>query len=540
MAKKRKLFSMLLASTLVLSACSGSGGSKSSGNELKLMESADIPTMDPSLATDAVSFTQFNQVYEGLYVFDKDNKPVPGVAKGEPKKSKDGKTWTIELRDDAKWANGDPVTADDFVFSWRRTVNPETAAEYAYMFENIKNASQITERKLKPEELGVKAKDKHTLVIELEKDLPYMQSLLAFGSFLPENEKFVKEHGKKFGTTAKATLANGPFKLENWKNEDSWELVKNDKYHDKDKVKLDKVKYKVVKEAQTGLNMFETGDVDVVRSIPPESIDKYKDHEAYKTLAEPTVFFLRINQTKNKDLANKNLRLAISKAIDKDTFVKTNLNNGSKATDILTAKDFIKMENGKDYTDGVKSEVNFDVKEAQKYYEAAKKELGKDKFEIEFLTYDKDTSITDAEFIKGQIEKNLPGVKFKIKQLPFKQKLKVETDKDYDISYAGWGPDYPDPTTYISLFTTNNPHNQTGYSNPDYDQALKEADSDKMLKDPQKRYELLQKSESSLLEDGVIVPMYQRGLAQLIKKDIKNWTPLKLSGDYALKEVEVK
>lgn len=499
MNKKTKILTGILSSALLLTACSGGGGSKDA-KVLKLPEASDIPTLDPSLATDQVSFTQFNQLYEGLYILDKNDKPVPAIAKANPEKSSDSKTWTIKLRDNAKWSNGDPVTADDFVYSWRRTVNKDTASEYAYMFENIKNAKEITEGKKKPEELGVKAVDKHTLKIELVKDLPYMQSLLTFGSFVPQNEKFVKEHGKKYGTTDKDVLTNGPFKIENWKNEDSWDLVKNDKYYDKDKVKLKKVHYKIVKDAQTSVNMYESKDLDIT-GLTPENIKKYKNDKAFTTREDVSVYYLRLNKTKNKDLANEHLRKAIASAIDKKTFVKNNLNNGSTALDNLTAHKFIKFPDGKDYTDGIKPVTKYDTKNAGKELEQAKKELGKDKFEINFLTYDQDTALTQAEFIKAQVEKNLPGVTLKIKQLPFKQKLKEESKLNFDISMGGWGPDYPDPTTYLDLFKSDSQFNQTGYADSEYDKILEDANSDEVLKDPAKRLTMLQGAENKLLEN---------------------------------------
>lgn len=540
MNKKTKILTGILSSALVLTACSSGGGSSKEGKVLNIGESADIPTLDPSLATDAVSFTQFAQIYEGLYKVGKNDEILPALAKGDPEKSSDGKTWTIKLKDNGKWSNGDPVTADDFVYSWRRTVNKDTASEYAYMFENIKNAKEITEGKLKPDELGVTAVDKHTLKIELVKDLPYMKAILAFGPFMPQNEKFVEKHGKKFGTTDKDVLFNGPFKIEDWKNEDSWNLVKNDKYYDKDKIKLDKVHYKVVKEAQTAVNMFESKDLDYVRSLTPENIKKYKDKKDYKTTEENSVFFLRVNQTKNKNLANEHLRKAISKSIDRETFVKKLLDNGSRATDKLTAKGLVKDKEGKDYIDGVKSSQAFNKKEAKADFEKAKKELGKDKFTIEFLTYDKDNAVTEAEFIKAQIEKNLPGVTLKIKQLPFKQKLKVESEKDYDISYAGWGADYPDPTTYLDLFTKDSPHNETGFENPQYDALLEKANTDESLKNPNERLKTLQQAEDIVLDGGNVIPLYQRSLAQLLRDDVKGLETHNLGGEYTLDKVELE
>ncbi|WP_436862734.1 ABC transporter substrate-binding protein [Mammaliicoccus sciuri] len=545
------LLSILVAAVLTLAACSGGGSKSDEGgkggvktekkeNVLNLVSTSDIPTLDPSLATDQVAFFTFAQTMEGLYVLDKNDKPIPGVAKADPEKSADGKTWTIKLRDNAKWQNGDPVTAHDFVYAWQRTVDPDTAAEYAYMFENIENAKDITSGKKKPEELGVKAIDDHTLEVKLIKDVPWMQSLFAFGSFNPQNEKFVKKQGNKYGTTVESTLSNGPFVLSQWKTEDKWTLKPNKEYWDKDKVKLGEVNYKVIKDLQTALNLYETGKADSV-VIESQNVAKYKDREDFTTELVSTSRFIRLNQTKNKDLANENLRKALAKSYDKKAYADQLLKNGSLPSDTLMIKDFVETPDGKDYKDGVKSTLNYDKKEAKKLYEKAKKELGKDKFSIEYLTYDAEESKKAGQFMKEQIESNLPGVTINIKQQPFKQKLKLESNKDYDVAYGGWGPDYPDPTTYLDLFKKNSPHNQSGYSNPEYDKALEEANSDEMLKDEnaQKRMELLQKAEGMLLDDAAIAPVYQDGVARLRQPYVKNWQPHKFGGDYSLKEVEI-
>ncbi|WP_312039431.1 peptide ABC transporter substrate-binding protein [Macrococcoides bohemicum] len=539
----KSLLVLFLAITMVLAACSGKkggSGDTAGGDDktLRLVASSDIPTMDSSLATDAVSFNVYNQTIEGLYTLDKDDKAVPAIAKGEPKISADGKKWTVELRDDAKWTNGDPVTAKDFVFAWQRALDPKTAAEYAYIMYDLKNAEAVNTGKMKPSELGVKAVNDTTLELELEKSKPYFKELLAFGTFLPQNEKFVKEKGEKYGTTEKDTLYNGPFVLSEWKTEDKFTLTKNDKYYDKDKVKLEKITYKVLKDANSGVNLYTTGKIDRV-GLPAEFIDKYKDDKNYSTELDASTFFIRMNQTKNKDLQNKDLRMALAKSIDKEKYVKNNLNNGSVAIDTLMPKEFVKDEAGKDFVDGVKSPLNYDAKAAKASFEKAKKTLGKDKFTFEFLTFDQESSKKDAEYFKEQIESNLPGVTLKIKQQPFKQKLDLESKGNYELSLGGWGPDYPDPMTFLDMFVTDGPHNQTGWSSKTYDKAIDEANGP-LLTDVEKRWTTLQNAETEFLNEAVIIPIYQRGGAFLTQPYVKNIVSHKFAGDYSFKETEIK
>ncbi|MEB6342352.1 peptide ABC transporter substrate-binding protein [Mammaliicoccus sciuri] len=539
MSKIFKVLTMMLAAVLVLSACSSGGGSKGKSDEtLDLQINGDIPTMDSAMATDGLSFDMFFQTMEGLYTLDKDDKAIPAVAKGDPKITNDGKKWTIKLRDDAKWSNGDPVTAHDFVFAWRKVVDPDTASEYAYILYDIKNAEEINSGDKKPEELGVKAVDDHTLEFELTKSLPYYKELLSFGTFMPQNEKFVKKQGDKYGTTVKTTLYNGPFKMTEWKTDDKVTLEKNDDYWDKDKVKLNKVNYKVVKEASTAVNLYETNKLDIV-DLPAEQVKKYKDDKAFNTELDTVTYYFKLNEDTVPEFKNEDFRLAFAKAIDKEAYVKNNLNNGSIPTDNFVPKDFVKDSKGKEYQDGVKNTNQYNVKEAKEHYEKAKKALGKDKFTIELMTYDKDTAKRDAEYFKEQLEKNLDGVTIKIKQQPFKQKLDLVSKGEYEMSLENWIPDYPDPMTFLELYVTDGSHNNTGWSNKEYDSIIKAADSS-LASNPDKRLSELQRAESMLLNEAGIVPLYQVGVAQLQKPNVKNVVNHQFGGVSTLKEAYIE
>lgn len=516
---------------LLLTGCSGEAkkeGSAGDSESLKLISVSDIPSMDSTIATDAVSFDTLNNSMEGLYRLDENDKAVPGMAKGEPKKSKDGLTWTIELRD-ASWSNGDEVKASDFVYAWRKMVDPKNASEYAFIMYDIENAEDINKGDKKPEDLGVKAIDDKTLEIKLTRELPYYKELLTFGSFLPQNEKFAEEKGDKYGTTAEDTLYNGPFKLSEWKTEDSYTLSKNKEYWNKKDVKLNKVNYKVVKEPQTALNMYNAGDVDETL-IPAENVKKYKEDKAYNTELESRVYFMRMNQKDVPEFKNKNLRLALAQSIDREQYVKNNLNNGSKAAKTLVPVDFVEGAKGKEYTEGIQTDNTFNKEEAKKNLEKAKNELGKDEFTFELLTYDQDNAKKDAEYFKEQIEKNLPGVTIKIKQQPYKQKLKLESDMDYEMAFGRWGPDYPDAMTFLELFTSDSVMNETGWKNETYDKLIEEAGNE-LLTDEEKRTESMQEAETILLNEAAIFPIYQQGNARLTKENVKGIMRHNFGGD---------
>ncbi|MCD4542072.1 peptide ABC transporter substrate-binding protein, partial [Klebsiella pneumoniae subsp. pneumoniae] len=218
---------------------------------------------------------------EGLYSLGKDDKLVPGVAK-EFQKSEDGKKYTFKLREDAKWSNGDPVTAKDFVYAWQRLLDKNTAAEYAFIAYYIKNAEAINKGEKPVTELGAKAVDDYTLEVELEKPVPYFLNLLAFPSYYPLNEKFVKEKGDKYGLEADTTVYNGPFVMSDWKNEQSLQFKKNHSYWDNKTVKIEEINFNIVKNTATDVNLYETNAIDRA-ALTSEFVDKFRKSPEFQT-----------------------------------------------------------------------------------------------------------------------------------------------------------------------------------------------------------------------------------------------------------------
>ncbi|MCM3787922.1 peptide ABC transporter substrate-binding protein [Domibacillus indicus] len=546
--KKLSIFLVLmLAVSAVLAACSG--GSSDSGNSgqtsddgggkenvLNLSETQDIPNMDSALATDAVSFAVMDSVMEGLYRLGEGDKAVEGMAEGEPQISEDGRTWTVKLRD-AKWSNGEPVTANDFVYAWRKALNPDTAAEYAYIMYDLKNAQAVNTGKMKPEELGVKAIDEKTLEIQLENPVPYFKELLTFATFLPQNEAFVTEQGDQYGLEANTVLYNGPFTLAQWKHEDRFVMKKNPEYWDADTVKLETINTKIVKDTQTDVNLYESGELDRVK-LSSEFVDKYKEQEGFQTVKEASVFFLRLNQTTNDVLKNVDARKAIAMAYDKTGITDTLLNNGSVPADYFVPAEFVQGPDGKDFRETAGTYLETDIDAAKEHWEKAKKAIGQDTVELELLSYDDDLSKKVTEYLKEQLESNLEGLTVNIKLQPFKQKLDLETAMDYEMSLSGWGPDYPDPMTYLDMYVTEGAHNQSGYSNPQVDKLVQQAKTT-LLTDEQARWDALVEVEKLMLEDAAIAPIYQRARAYLTNPDVEGIVYHKFGPDYSLKWAEV-
>ncbi|WP_421383720.1 peptide ABC transporter substrate-binding protein [Bacillus salacetis] len=539
----KKRFLSLLALFLVLSmflvACNGNNGgnsnSNSNGNEnangngnsndqgtseepraqvLNLLEGSEIPSIDSTLATDTVSFDVMNNVFEGLYRLGENDEPVLGMAAEEPQVSEDGKTYTFKIRD-AKWSNGDPVTAKDFEYAWKKALNPETAAEYAYIMYDIKNAAKVNGGELPLDELGVKALDDKTLEVQLETTVPYFKGLLTFATFYPQNEAYINEVGDQYGLEANTAIYNGPFVLSDWKHEQSFQFKKNADYWDAATVKLEEVNFNIVKETATRVNLYETDKADVT-GLTAEFVDQYKNDANFKTKLNTGVYFLRLNQ-RNEVLANENARKAIDMGWDKEGMVQVLLNDGSVPAYFLVPGDFVASPDGQDYREQNGDMGGFDPKEAAKLWETALKELGKDKVEMELLNYDSDNAKKIGEYIKEQLETNLKGLTVSISQQPFKQKLDLESKGDYDFSYAGWSPDYPDPMTFLDMFVTDGAHNQMAYSNKEFDKLIEDSKST-LLADQAARWEAMLEAEKILLEDQAISPMFQDGSAYLEKE----------------------
>ncbi|MBE5105739.1 peptide ABC transporter substrate-binding protein [Bacillus thuringiensis] len=548
----KKKIPLLLASTLtasmLLGACSyqkddakakGKENATSSSNGkqiLNLTELSEIPSMDASLASDSASSTALNNTMEGLYRIGKDQKRMPGVAE-DVQKLDDGKKYIFKLRKDAKWSNGEPVTAKDFVYSWKRAVNPDTKATYSYIMFDIKNAEKIHKKELPADQLGVKAIDDYTLEVELDNPVPYFVDLTVYPVFYPLNENFVKAQGDKFGLEANTTLYNGPFVMSDWKHEQSFQFKKNPSYWDNKTVKIEEINFNIVKNTATDVNLYETNAIDRA-ALTSEFVDKFRQSPEFQTRKEAGVAYLRFNQS-NQYLSNKNLRKAISMSFDRDNIAKVILNNGAIGAYGFVGKDFAEGPNKKDFRAENGKLVETNPKEAKKLWETAKKELGTDKIELEFLNFDNEDAKKVGEFLKGEMEKNLPGLTIKMKQQPFAQKNKLEDSQQYDIAFGIWSPDFPDPISYLDMFVTNGSQNKTGYSNPKYDELILKAKTD--TKDLQTRWNNLLEVEKMLVkEDAVIAPIFQKGSAYVVKGAVKDIIPINYGGKLTYKWASVE
>ncbi|MEC2919289.1 MULTISPECIES: peptide ABC transporter substrate-binding protein [Bacillus] len=536
--KKSHLMVMALVTSLLLTACNNKEN-KSDKEEkkqvLNVTVSEEIPSLDTAKTMDGTSAHIMQNIFEGLYALDDQDQPIPAVAKSF-KRSEDGKKYTFDLRKDAKWSNGDNVTAHDFMFAWKRAIIPETASQYASMLFYVKNAKEINKGTMPLDALGVKVINDYKLEVELEQPIPYFLQLLALPIYLPQHESFLKEQGKNYALEPNNLIYNGPFVLEKWKHEQEFQLKKNATYWDEKKVKLDEINFQIVKDTMTVVNLYEAGDLDRV-PINSQFVDKYKGSKELHMSSEPGIAMLRFNE-QNNALASKKVRQSISFALNKEDFVAHFINNGAKPASGLVPVGHVNEETGKDFRKENGDLSSYDLQNAKKIWAEAKKELGVEQVNLEFLTFEQDNAKRMAEYIKGDLEKNLQGLTIQIKQQPFKQKLQLEQTGAYDISMANWGPDYKDPISYLELFTTGNLNNKMNYSNLHYDELIKKAKTDFVL-EPEKRWGALLEAEQVLLEDAAVAPLYQIGSAYVQKDYVRGIEKHQFGGIYTYKNAYI-
>ncbi|MCT3035462.1 peptide ABC transporter substrate-binding protein [Pediococcus ethanolidurans] len=515
-----KVGAVALASTFVLAAC-GSKNSSSSKESVNFEESAEIATMDQSKVTDVVGFTQLGNTQEGLYRLGAKSK-VKNALATSTKESKDGKTWTFTLRKNAKWSNGDAVTAKDFVYAWQRTVNPKTASEYAYLFSGIKNADKIAAGKANYKTLGIKADGNYKLVVTLDRPIAYFKLLMGFPTFFPQDQKVVEKYGSKYGTASDKLVYNGPYKQTGWTGTNlSWKLVKNNNYWDKKNVKMDTIKYQVVKDASTGLNLYNSKKLDVA-NITGNQVAQYKNNKDYVLRKKSSMFYLQYNMKKQKVFRNAKIRKAISLAINRKQLTGKVLADGSGNPKGLVSNGLASNpKTGEDFASEaeVKSAVTQNLTEAKKLMAEGLKEEGKSSLSFTLLGDDTASTKQITEFLQSQIEK-IPNVKVSLQNVPFKTRLTNSSNGKFDVVLSAWGADFSDPISFLQLFVTGNAQNNGGFSNKQYDKLIKASNTTDAT-NPQKRWDDMVQAEKILMNEQGVAPVFQQAQSQLWSSKLK-------------------
>ena len=504
--------------SVVLVACGHGNSVKTDNKTLSLSATSQLDTIDISRSD---GYGQTGNVFESFYRLGKNGKVTPGIAKSATV-SKDGKIWTFKLRE-AKWSNGDPITAQDFVYSWRRSLTPKTESPYSYLFSGVKNADQIIAGKMPPEALGISAPRKDTVVVKLDAPIAYFKVLMSYPLFGPQNERVVKKYGNKYATKSEYQVYSGPFKIENWDGVgDTWSFVKNNNYWDKKAVKLDKINYQVVKSNNTGYQLYQQGKLDLT-PLSSEQVKNLKKNTDFKSYPYSVVRFLMYNfKDKNKAnylaMNNKNIRLALSLTIDRAIVTKKVLGNGSTLpTGFVPSQLANDPKNGRDFAQEqvVENTVDYQPALAQKYWKKGLKEIGQKHLTLDLLaSNDQPDSEALTQYLQSQWVKKLPGLKINVTNIPNKSALNRAHNGDFDIYLSSWGGDFNDPMTFMQIPMKGTSYNYGKWDNAKYNQLVKMAASQD-ANDGNKRWDDLINAAKVVNGEQAITPIYQQTTAYL-------------------------
>ena len=524
----KKLLSLLMI-MLLLVGCSGgnNGGGDAApadgGSDAATVVTLQAPTplisMDPVVVTDGTSFSALTMCFSGLMSLDADGNPVPDAAESFTV-SDDGTLYTFKLRDGAVWSNGDPVTANDFVYAWDRMRSEESAADYAFLWDICAVESY-------------KAVDDLTFEVKLSSPSGFFLGLTAFPSMFPINAKVAQEKGDQYALSTGDMVYNGPYTMTGWTAGYSFEFEQNPTYWDAanfDANYAKKVIFREITDTQTALMEYESGNLDTV-SLSGEQVDANSSAPGFVNRLAGYMYYLTINMGNNHhnrtgaaDLSNANIRKAISFAIDREEIARV-LNDGSVAAGGIVPIDLAaNPATGADFREDQGYIVSYDEAKAKDFYAKGVAELGHDvTFDLLYGSDEGDSIIKAAEQVQSYLE--AVGFTVNLNPKPKKERLDLAgtaDDHDYDVMLTRWGPDYADPQTYMDLFLTESvDYNDGGYSSEVYDSLVHDAEFGAGVSDANMRWSLFLEAEKQLIvEDAAVVPVFQAGGAMIISQKI--------------------
>lgn len=503
---------------LLLSACYPSAGQLfAQAKVLKISIGAEPKDLDPHIVTGVPEHRVLVSLFEGLVtVHPKTLEPMPAVAESWTV-SKDQRVYTFKIRKSARWSNGDPVTADDFVYSWQRLLAPKTASQYAYQGYYIKNGKAFNSGEIKdPAKLGVKSLDSHTLQVTLENPTPFFLGLLYHYSLYPVHRKTVEKFGSQWTRPGKM-VSNGPFILKEWTINKQISVARNANYWDAQTVKLDGVDYLPISNRQTEENMFRAHRLHVTNSVPIEKLPFWQRDQRGLYQQHPYIgtYYYRFNTTR-KPLNDKRVRKALSLTIDRTKLVKFVTRAGQIPGTVFTPPGTANFHPTPKLPETVTPES---IAQARALLKEAGYPDGKGMRPLEILYNSDEGHKKIAEAIQQMWKTNL-GIEVKLFNQEWKAYLANTRTMNYDISRAGWIGDYNDPNTFLDMWVKDGGNNETGWHHPEYDQLIAAAAK---TPDGERRLSLFQRAEDLLLEELPIMPIYIYTRVYLKSPVVKGW-----------------
>ena len=472
-----------------------------------LLLRTEPPQLDSTRATDSVSISVLGHVMEGLLRFDENNQLAPGVAERWEIREDGATFW---LRPDARWSDGVPVTAHDFVFAWRTAISPATASEYAFILYPVKNGESINSGNLPVEALGVRAVNNQMLEVEFEQPLAYFEELVAFSTYHPIREDFYQSREGRYGADVDDLLYNGPFEMTLWVHGAHVRLEKNPDYWDRERIRLNVIDMPYfTTDATSALNLFKDGKVAVVDYLGAEQLNEVLQQRwQLKRFGDGSVWFLAFNFSPDRITSNWHLRKALQLVTDPSELV----NRVIKLPGNLPGESLFPV-----WLQGVNTffrqehpvpKIELNLEAAREHLEIAMEELGLDNPpSIALLVDDSPGAAKQAEYFQNLYGSQL-GLDIRIDRQIFKQRLAKMQNQDFDLAVYGWGPDFADPLTFGELFASWNPNNNGRFNNTEYDESVRLAQSSL---NPQTRMEAFARQQEILIEEVALIPNYERG-----------------------------
>lgn len=479
---------------------------------LRTNNSSEPGSLDPALAQGTHESWVLDHTFEGLMKINSDLEIVPGVADGEPEISDDNLTYTFKIREDAKWSNGDPVTAHDFEFSWKRALDPELASDYAFQLYYIKGGEAFNTGEGSIDDVMVKAEDDQTLVVTLETPTAYFLELTAFYTLYPVN-KAVVEDNPDWAKNADTHVSNGPFTLTEWEHSAHIKIRKSDDYYEKDLVKLDGIDFDIIEDENTTWQKYEGGDYDLLLPLPQGVVAEMiaEDNPELVIGKQVGTYYYNLNSNYEmsngvKPFTNSKIRKAFAMSLDHDTIVEKIAQGGQLPAEGVVPAGLMD-ENGNEYREEVGKLVEFNADEAKKLFEEGLEEEGltaEDFNNVVILYNTLESHKKIAQAAQEMWRVNL-GVEVQLENVDFQVKLDREKAGEYSISRAGWIGDFMDPITFLELWESTSSFNDAKYNNPEYDALVEIA---KTSADQTERFDAMRKAEKMLMEDMPVVPVY--------------------------------
>lgn len=506
-------------------AVGDAAGVTAGSSDLNVMVETPVESLDPQQATDGTSFEVIANFTDGLMQMDHDGQAVNALAESY-EISEDGLVYTFHIREDANWSNGEPVTAADFVFGWQRAVDPAVASEYAYMLSDIGqvvNAEAIIAGEMDKSELGAVALDDKTLQVTLNVPVSYFLSLMYFPTFYPVNEAFYNSCGDVYATSPETVLSNGAFVLDTYEPAaTAFHLTKNEGYYNAANVQLAGLNYQVIQDSQQALMSYQTGALDTTL-VNGEQVDQVKDDPEFQSIGAGYLWYVSPNMDAVPELANLNIRKALTMAIDRESITADVLKDGSKATYTAVPMDFAAGPDGSDYSADQTRYADvcaYDADKAAEYWATGLSELGVTEISLEMVVDADDAPQKVAQVLKEQWETTLPGFTVTLKVEPKKQRVEDMQEGNFQLGLTRWGPDYADPMTYLGMWVTGNSNNYGLWSNAEYDAIIDECTTGDLCTDAEGRWSRLYDAEKLAMEDAVIFPLYTQCNAEMLSSKV--------------------